>query len=112
VIAAAAFCPYPPLLVPELAGGAAAELEPVRDACRNALTSVHAAADRLVLIGAAPTSAFHSPVARGSLSGHGVAVDVQLGSPACGGWRERPRTRTVGPGRVGVGYKQKTQPTT
>lgn len=96
MIAAAAFCPYPPLLVPELAGGAAAELEPVRDACRKVLSSVHEVADRLVLVGAAATSAFHSPVARGSLSGHGVAVDVQLGSPACGGSLELPLSLTVG----------------
>lgn len=96
MIAAAAFCPYPPLLVPALAGGAAAELEPVRDACRKALTSVHETAERLVLLGTAATSAFHSPVARGSLSGHGVAVDVQLGSPACGGSIELPLSLTVG----------------
>jgi hypothetical protein len=96
VIVAAAFCPYPPLLVPALAAGAAAELEPVRDACRTALTRVHARAERLVLIGAGETSAFHSPVARGSLSGHGVAVEVQLGSPACGGSVELPLSLTVG----------------
>jgi len=96
VIAAAAFCPYPPLLVPELAGGAAAELEPVRDACQTALIAAHDTADRLVLVGAAASSAFHSPVARGSLSGHGVAVDVQLGSPACGGSLELPLSLTIG----------------
>src|SRR5439155_17718687 len=33
VVVAAAFCPYPPLLVPALAGGAAAELDDLLAAC-------------------------------------------------------------------------------
>jgi len=38
----------------------------------------------------------HSPVARGSLSGYGVSLDVHLGSPACGGAAELPLSLTVG----------------
>ncbi len=101
MIAAAAFCPHPPLLVPEVAVRAAAELEPLREACHQALTRVGESADRLVLLGSAPLSAYHSPVARGSLSGYGVAIDVHLGSPACGGAVELPLSLTVGGWLVG-----------
>jgi hypothetical protein len=96
VIAAAAFCPHPPLLVPAVAAGAAAELDPLRTACDTAITRVHGRCDRLVLLGSASTSGFHSPVARGSLAGYGVAVDVCLGSPACGGSVELPLSLTIG----------------
>jgi hypothetical protein len=37
VLVAAAVCPSPPLLVPDLAGGAAVELDGVRDWCRTAV---------------------------------------------------------------------------
>src|SRR5215203_5184052 len=48
---AAAVLPHPPLLVPELAGSAAAELDPLRAACREALATVVAAADLPVVVG-------------------------------------------------------------
>jgi hypothetical protein len=97
VIAAAAFVPNPPLIVPAVASGASAELEPLREACRTALRRVRdSGAARIAVIGPADTSAMHSPVARGSLSGYGVSLDVHLGSPACGGARELPLSLTVG----------------
>jgi hypothetical protein len=97
VIVAAAFLPNPPLLVPAVASGASAELEPLRDACRAALRRVNGSgATRLALLGSGDTSAMHSPVARGSLSGYGVSLDVHLGSPACGGAVELPLALTVG----------------
>jgi hypothetical protein len=95
VIVAVAFLPNPPLLVPAVASGAAAELEPLRDACRTALRRLPGGA-RLAVLGGADVSAMHSPVARGSLSGYGVALDVHLGSPACGGSVELPLALTVG----------------
>src|SRR5882757_7018933 len=48
------------------------------------------------MLGSGDTSAMHSPVARGSLSGYGVSLDVHLGSPACGGAVELPLALTVG----------------
>jgi hypothetical protein len=48
------------------------------------------------MLGSGDTSAMHSPVARGSLSGYGVSLDVHLGSPACGGALELPLSLTVG----------------
>ena len=97
MIVAAAFLPNPPLLVPAVASGASAELEPLREACRTALRRVSGSgATRLAIVGSGETSAMHSPVARGSLSGYGVSLDVHLGSPACGGAVELPLALTVG----------------
>jgi hypothetical protein len=96
VIVAAAFCPPPPLLVPVVAGGAAAELDALRAACRTALETVNAPGRRLVLLGAGPHSQAHSPLARGSLRGFGVDLEVHLGSPSCGGAVELPPSLTVG----------------
>jgi hypothetical protein len=79
-----------------MAGSAVADLEPLRSACHAAVSTVGRRADRLVLLGSAATSAFHSPLARGSLQGYGVAVDVHLGSPACGGSVELPLSLTIG----------------
>lgn len=101
MIAAAAFCPHPPLLVPDVAGGAASELELLRTACFTAVSLVDERADRLVLLGSGPSSAFHSPVARGSLAGYGVPVEVHLGSPGCGGSVELPLSLTIGAWLVG-----------
>jgi hypothetical protein len=52
VIVAAAVCPHPPLIVPDLAAGAAAELDGLRAACDRAVATLTAAgADALVTIG-------------------------------------------------------------
>ncbi|HZE48398.1 MAG TPA: hypothetical protein VE074_02480, partial [Jatrophihabitantaceae bacterium] len=51
---------------------------------------------RLAMLGSGDTSVMHSPVARGSLYGYGVSLDVHLGSPACGGAVELPLSLTVG----------------
>ncbi len=55
-LVAAAFVPTPPLLVPEVGGGSAAQDESLRSACRQAVADVVAAADQVVVIGAAPTT--------------------------------------------------------
>jgi hypothetical protein len=97
VIAAVAFLPNPPLLVPSVAGAASVELEPLRVAGATALRRVQGSGStRLAMLGSGDTSAMHSPVARGSLSGYGVSLDVHLGSPACGGALELPLSLTVG----------------
>jgi hypothetical protein len=97
VILGAAFLPNPPVLVPAVASGAAGELEPLRDASRDALLRVYGSrTGRLAVLGPGDTSAMHSPVARGSLSAYGVSLDVHLGSPGCGGAVELPLSLTVG----------------
>jgi hypothetical protein len=75
---AAAVLPHPPLLVPELAGAAAPELDPLRAACREALSTVAAAADLTILIGDGPVWAIPAPAAPGSFQPYGADVDVTL----------------------------------
>jgi hypothetical protein len=78
---AAAVLPHPPLLVPELAGGAAAELDPLRSACRAALSTVLAAADLTVLVGDGPVWGVPEPGAPGSFRPYGADVEVELPGP-------------------------------
>ncbi|MGW3955993.1 class III extradiol dioxygenase subunit B-like domain-containing protein [Streptomyces sp. NPDC004752] len=82
MLVAAAVCPCPPLLVPEVAAGAAAELDSARAACADALGVLAAARpDRLVVLGpaAADGRGAHPQGARGSFGGFGVDLDVRLG---------------------------------
>ncbi|MEU6369230.1 class III extradiol dioxygenase subunit B-like domain-containing protein [Streptomyces sp. NPDC046931] len=82
MLVAAAVCPCPPLLVPEVAAGAAPELEGARAACRDALGVLAAARPgRLVVVGPAPESGCgrYPRGGRGSFRGFGVDVDVRLG---------------------------------
>jgi hypothetical protein len=95
VIVAAAFCPHPPVLVPALARGAAAELDGLRTACRTAIRRVSAPGRRLVVIGAGPDSRAHQAPARGSFAGFGVPLEVPLGSDEPGPV-ELPLSLTVG----------------
>lgn len=90
MLVAAAVCPCPPLLVPEVAAGAAPELDAARAACATALGVLATAQpDRLVVVGpfeAAAGGAAHPGTvpypegAPGSFRGFGVDVDVRLGS--------------------------------
>jgi hypothetical protein len=75
---AAAVLPHPPLLVPELAGAAAPELDPLRAACREALSTVVAAADLTLIIGDGPAWAIPGPTAFGSFHAYGAEVEVAL----------------------------------
>jgi hypothetical protein len=52
-LVAAAVCPHPPLLVPAVASGAAAELDDLRSVCRGACEGLwEAAPDRVFVVGA------------------------------------------------------------
>jgi hypothetical protein len=75
---AAAVLPHPPLLVPELAGTAAPELDPLRTACREALSTVLAATDLTLIIGNGPSWAVPTPTATGSFHPYGAEVEVTL----------------------------------
>jgi hypothetical protein len=75
---AAAVLPHPPLLVPELAGAAAAELDPLRAACREALAAVVAAAELVVVVGDGPVWGVPEPSATGSFRSYGADVEVAL----------------------------------
>ncbi|GAA2533724.1 MULTISPECIES: class III extradiol dioxygenase subunit B-like domain-containing protein [Streptomyces] len=82
MLVAAAVCPCPPLLVPEVAAGAAPELDAARAACADALGVLAAARpDQLVVVGpAAATGPESYPEGTpGSFRGFGVDLDVRLG---------------------------------
>ncbi|MGW2385241.1 class III extradiol dioxygenase subunit B-like domain-containing protein [Streptomyces sp. NPDC001658] len=82
MLVAAAVCPCPPLLVPELAAGAASELDRARAACSDALGVLAASRpDRLVVVGPADRDGRgpHPEGAPGSFRGFGVDLDVRLG---------------------------------
>jgi hypothetical protein len=88
MLVAAAVCPCPPLLVPEVAAGAAPELDAARAACTDALGVLAAARpDLLVVVGPAEESASgpHAEGTPGSFRGFGVDVDVRLGVEDEGG---------------------------
>ena len=74
----AAVLPHPPLLVPELAGAAAPELEPLRAACREALAAVVAAADLTMVVGDGPVWGVPEPSAPGSFAPYGADRQVTL----------------------------------
>ncbi|MFJ3877236.1 class III extradiol dioxygenase subunit B-like domain-containing protein [Streptomyces sp. NPDC090077] len=80
MLVAAAVCPAPPLLVPEVAAGAAAELDDARTACSDALAVLAAARpDLLVVVGAAAEGGGYDQGTPGSFAGFGVDLTVTLG---------------------------------
>jgi hypothetical protein len=79
VLCAIAFCPSPPLLVPELAAGAAAELDPLRAACRHAVRRLLASGpDEIIVIATAPETGQFPAGTTGTLAGYGVPVTAVL----------------------------------
>ncbi|MGW6703410.1 class III extradiol dioxygenase subunit B-like domain-containing protein [Streptomyces sp. NPDC054956] len=82
MLVAAAVCPAPPMLVPEIAAGAAAELGDARTACSDALSVLAASRpDLLVVVGAADPDhqGAYPQGSRGTFRGFGVETDVSLG---------------------------------
>ncbi|MFC7218642.1 class III extradiol dioxygenase subunit B-like domain-containing protein [Streptomyces polyrhachis] len=81
MLIAAACCPCPPLLVPEVAAGAAGELDALRAACADAIGVLAAARpDRLHVLGPAPAGGVgpYPQGAPGSFRGFGVDLSVRL----------------------------------
>jgi hypothetical protein len=76
VIVAVAFVPGPPVLLPEVAVGAAGELDDVRAACAQALRVV-TSAELVVVLGAADADGRWPGGSAGSLRGFGI--DVRAG---------------------------------
>ncbi|WP_329091926.1 MULTISPECIES: class III extradiol dioxygenase subunit B-like domain-containing protein [unclassified Streptosporangium] len=82
MLVAAAVCPHPPLLVPELAGTAASELDDLRTACAAAIGVLRdAGADEIVVVGGADRTATYGADAAGSLAPWGVDVRSGVGEP-------------------------------
>ncbi|HEU4422989.1 MAG TPA: class III extradiol dioxygenase subunit B-like domain-containing protein [Pilimelia sp.] len=79
-LVAAAVCPHPPALVPEIAAGAAAELNDLRAACDAAVDRLLGSpADRLLVVGSDSLTREHPSPFYGSFAPWGVPLDVQLG---------------------------------
>lgn len=106
MLVAAAVCPCPPLLVPEVAAGAAPELDELRAACADVVGVLAASRpDRLVVIGPAAQSdrGPYPQGASGSFRRFGVDSDVTLGSPRPGsGESQEAATRPL-PASLAVG---------
>ncbi|MGW7489497.1 class III extradiol dioxygenase subunit B-like domain-containing protein [Streptomyces sp. NPDC054786] len=99
MLVAAALCPCPPLLVPEVAAGAAGELEALRAACLDAIGVLAAARpDRLIVLGPADEAGRgpHPQGAAGSFRGFGVDLEVRLGAAKSAPERELPPSLSVG----------------
>lgn len=118
MITGVAFCPGPPVLVPEVAQGAAAELDDLRTVCRDAIRRAARPGVQVVVVGAGESSVRHASSARGSLAGFGVDLVVPLGSDAPGPV-ELPPALTVGawllrdalgPGSGAIGWSVAAEP--
>ncbi|MFE7613561.1 class III extradiol dioxygenase subunit B-like domain-containing protein [Streptomyces celluloflavus] len=99
MLVAAAICPCPPLLVPEVAAGAAPELDALRAACLDAVGVLAAARpDRLVVLGPAEQAGRgpHPQGATGSFRGFGVDLELRLGPEGPDSERELPPSLSVG----------------
>jgi hypothetical protein len=83
MLTAAAICPHPPLLIPEVTGGPGnAELSALREACHAAVATLLASCpDILVVVGGADRTMRYPADAAGSLVGYGVWFTVGNGSP-------------------------------
>lgn len=119
VIVAAAVCPHPPVLVPEIAPGTTDELSDLRQACFDAVQSILSARpDRVIVLGGGDLLDDRDESSGGTLAAYGA--DVRAGGEALGlplsltigawlldraGW-SGPRTYSTGrpmiDGRVGL----------
>jgi hypothetical protein len=81
VLASIAFCPSPPLLVPEVASGAAGELASLRLVCDEAVQDLLGEyPDEVVVLGAGLATHEHPGSAGGSF--HGFGLDLVAGAGA------------------------------
>ncbi|WP_433326272.1 hypothetical protein [Spirillospora sp. CA-294931] len=71
MLVSAAVCPHPPLLVPEVAGEAASELDGLRAACAEAVRRL-GDADVVVVVGGADETRAYGPGATGTLKPYGL----------------------------------------
>ncbi|MFG1676781.1 hypothetical protein [Micromonospora sp. NPDC049282] len=96
-LVAAAVCPHPPLLVPELAGAAAPELDELRAAADAAVARLLAAEpEALLLVGGGPASRRFHAADSGSLRRYGLDRTVRLWKVSCSGAEVLPLSLTIG----------------
>ena len=91
VLLAVAVCPHPPMIVPEVAAGAADDLAELRQACDDAVAVLVACGpDRVVVVGTGDLAGDRDEAAGGTLARFGV--DVRAGGPN----DELPLSLTIG----------------
>jgi hypothetical protein len=96
-LVAAAVCPHPPLIVPEIAGAAAPELDDLRAACDAAVARLVAVdPDEILLVGGGPKTEHFGYADVGSLRPYGVNRLVPLGKTAGSGAELLPLSLTIG----------------
>lgn len=95
---AVAFCPQPPLLVPEVAGRAAEETAAVRRACRHAVGAMLAAGPEVVVVvgSGVPGGVRYGAGDVGDLRGYGVEREIPFSGPARPDGRRPPLAHTLG----------------
>lgn len=88
-LVAAAICPHPPLILPEIAVGAAVETDDLRAACDAAVATVAASGARTITVVGpdAATREHHVPFL-GSFAAWGADVRVAVGPPGAAEARE------------------------
>lgn len=105
-LVAVAICPHPPVIVPEVAGAAADELDELRRACADAIDRLLAADPQtILLLGTGERTRDYGPDAHGSLRPYGLELSVSLspsaeggppGTSAAGGRPELPLSLLIG----------------
>lgn len=96
-LVAAAVCPHPPLIVPELAGAAAPELDDLRAAADAAVARLLAADPEVILLlGAGPATERFGSADHGSLRPFGLDRHVRLWKVNCAGSDRLPLSLTIG----------------
>ncbi|GGR69735.1 hypothetical protein GCM10010169_11540 [Micromonospora fulviviridis] len=96
-LVAAAVCPHPPLIVPELAGAAAPELDDLRAAADAAVARLLAADPEVILLlGAGPETERFGSADHGSLRPFGLDRQVRLWKVNCAGSDRLPLSLTIG----------------
>ncbi|MGA8115689.1 MAG: hypothetical protein WCA46_18675 [Actinocatenispora sp.] len=80
MIVSVAVCPHPPMLVPELAAGAAVDLTELRAACDAAVGTLLAGRPgSICVLGSGPRQRQLRPADHGSFAGYGMDVPVGFG---------------------------------
>jgi hypothetical protein len=97
VPAAVAFCPCPPLLVPAVAGRAAADTAVLRAACAAAVDAALATRPEVVVVvGGEDGCGRFGDGDGGDLRGYGVDLDVPFAGRVRPGGRRTPLAHTIG----------------
>jgi hypothetical protein len=91
-----AFCPCPPLLLPAVAGRAAADTAELRNACAEAVDAALAARPEVVVVVGEGAVGRFGPGDVGDLRGFGVDLAVPFAGPVQPGGRRTPLPHTVG----------------